>query len=594
MSLTLSTNLSSIITQRSLKQSSISLNQAIERMTTGYKINHAKDNAANYSIATNLSSKISAYEIAESNASMGLDMVQTASEALSTMSNLTSRLRALAVTAQNGTYGGRSLEALQKEADSITKELARINNNIGYNNVKVFQEVEEPAFISKITRKDTSSMIALEDVDENTAITSGTYSISTPEELVKLRRMNLNGKITQKATFVLADNIDLSGYSSGTGWEPIGTGMKVFSATFDGNGYTISNLYINSNGNEVGLFGYLLGANIKNLVLENANVSGRYNVGALVGNSGASTVTNCAVINSSVSGIQNIGGLAGNFSHTSITDSYSTGRVSAKTQSGKNFGGLVGAFTNNYSYSIKNSYSTCDVSGAINAGGLIGYNNAGGSAGSNIYIMNSYAAGRVSGIQNVGGFVGYQTANKYEGCYYNQETTGQSIGCGKGDEIGIEAVSTKEFAQLIESGNLPLVQYSSDDSVGRVPTSIVLQVGHSSAKASQISFDVGYVGITSLNGLVICGKNALTKIDKVIEAITKEETYLGALENRLTSALEEISINYENLVSSRSTIKDADIAEVSSEYIRNQILQQASATLMSTANQTPAIALRLL
>ena len=63
---------------------------------------------------------------------------------------------------------------------------------------------------------------------------------------------------------------------------------------------------------------------------------------------------------------------------------------------------------------------------------------------------------------------------------------------------------------------------------------------------------------------------------------------------RLESALDEISTQYENLVSSRSTLRDADIAEVSSHYIQQQILQQASATLMATANQAPAIALQLI
>lgn len=76
--------------------------------------------------------------------------------------------------------------------------------------------------------------------------------------------------------------------------------------------------------------------------------------------------------------------------------------------------------------------------------------------------------------------------------------------------------------------------------------------------------------------------------------IRTKTTELGGVQNRLQSALEQISISYQNLVSTRSTIRDADIAEESSEYIRYQILQQASATLLATANQTPAIALQLL
>ena len=66
------------------------------------------------------------------------------------------------------------------------------------------------------------------------------------------------------------------------------------------------------------------------------------------------------------------------------------------------------------------------------------------------------------------------------------------------------------------------------------------------------------------------------------------------MQNRLLSVLEEINTKQDNLISMQSTIRDADIAEVSSEYIRQQILQQASATLLATANQTPVIAIQLL
>ena len=86
----------------------------------------------------------------------------------------------------------------------------------------------------------------------------------------------------------------------------------------------------------------------------------------------------------------------------------------------------------------------------------------------------------------------------------------------------------------------------------------------------------------------------LNTIDTALDKVMSKQTELGSVQNRLESVLEEISIHYENLVSSRSTIRDADIAEESSAYIRNQILQEAAATLLATANQSPAIALQLL
>ena len=83
----INTNLSSLIVQSSLKSATKGLNTAIERMTTGFRINNARDNAANFSISTSMSTKISAYEVAEENASMGLDLVNTASGALDQMSD---------------------------------------------------------------------------------------------------------------------------------------------------------------------------------------------------------------------------------------------------------------------------------------------------------------------------------------------------------------------------------------------------------------------------------------------------------------------------------------------------------------------------
>ena len=86
----------------------------------------------------------------------------------------------------------------------------------------------------------------------------------------------------------------------------------------------------------------------------------------------------------------------------------------------------------------------------------------------------------------------------------------------------------------------------------------------------------------------------LDKIDGVIKTISERTTTLGSAQNRIESAVESISVQTENLTSSLSTLRDADVAEESSNYIKAQILQQASATLLATANQAPSIALSLI
>ena len=86
----------------------------------------------------------------------------------------------------------------------------------------------------------------------------------------------------------------------------------------------------------------------------------------------------------------------------------------------------------------------------------------------------------------------------------------------------------------------------------------------------------------------------LDEIDDVIDKINTNITDIGAAQNRLESASTAIDVQIENTTSSLSTIRDADVAEESSNYIQAQILQQAAATLLSTANQTPSIALSLI
>ena len=86
----------------------------------------------------------------------------------------------------------------------------------------------------------------------------------------------------------------------------------------------------------------------------------------------------------------------------------------------------------------------------------------------------------------------------------------------------------------------------------------------------------------------------LTHIDDAIDEISRRTTAIGAAQNRVESAVTAIDVQSQNLTSSLSTLRDTDVAEESSSYIQAQILQQASATLLATANQTPSIALNLI
>ena len=127
MALTINTNLSSLIVQSNLTKSTTQLNNAIERMTTGYKINHASDNAAGYSIAKNWQAKLSSLDVAADNAATGTDMLSTLEDNYALLSNHAQRIRDLTEQAANGTYGTASLNAIRSEIMSRMEEIIRFN-----------------------------------------------------------------------------------------------------------------------------------------------------------------------------------------------------------------------------------------------------------------------------------------------------------------------------------------------------------------------------------------------------------------------------------------------------------------------------------
>ncbi len=92
MALTINTNLSSMIVQQNLAKSTTQLNQAIERMTTGYKINHAADNAAGYSIARTWEAQLGSLDIAADNAATGADMLATLEDTYALVSSYVQRV----------------------------------------------------------------------------------------------------------------------------------------------------------------------------------------------------------------------------------------------------------------------------------------------------------------------------------------------------------------------------------------------------------------------------------------------------------------------------------------------------------------------
>ncbi len=137
MALTINTNISSLIAQKNLNKATSLLNQSIERMTTGYRINHASDNAAGYSIAESWETMLGSLDVAADNAATGADLLTTAEDTYTLLSSHLQRVRDLTEQAANGTYGLDSLKAIKSEIQARLDEIDRIAANSEFNGLKL-------------------------------------------------------------------------------------------------------------------------------------------------------------------------------------------------------------------------------------------------------------------------------------------------------------------------------------------------------------------------------------------------------------------------------------------------------------------------
>ena len=659
--LSINTNLSSLMVQQNLTKSTNALNTAIERLTTGYKINHAADNAANYSIARNMDSQISAYEVAADNIAMGTDMISTAMDSISLLQNRAERLMDLWNQAQNGTYGEQSIKAIQSEVNAIVDEINRIYENTEYNGIKLLgydlpdwaQGVKESAgninsaeahHIDDATVETYTHVEGLSDFSS-----ASTFAITTVEDLANLATLVNAGKDSSGKTFVMGADLDLTSWcaehmdENGVGgWDTIGdyagySDNKTFKGTFDGNGHVISGLKINKQTSNQGLFGCISDTStIKNVGIEGCDVKGFYKIGGLVGWSYGGTIESC-YSTGDVSGTgDSVGGLVGFSERGTIESCYSMCEVSGGVNSCQ-VGGLVGWSDGG---TIESCYSTGDVSGHSDVGGLAGYscgtiescystgdvsggNRVGGLVGqSSDTIESCYSTGNVSGDSEVGGLIGEAWFASYDieltdvaslGKVSGNSIVGTLIGSAcyeyDGDEGGSLTITNSISSIQMEIGFIGGATFDDCDGQGSVinpdydmsswlseikgvQTQATLQVGIYGDSSSRISTNTHLSDTIRIND--ISQTSAYDTIQGFLDKLSARSTELGAVYNRLQSAGESTTTAMENLTSSRSTIKDADVAKESSNYIKSQILQQASATLLATANQTPAIALQLL
>ena len=328
----------------------------------------------------------------------------------------------------------------------------------------------------------TGDVGTIADIDaaETTITMSGNYSITAsfgpfaggsgtaedPYQLADWYNLD-NLRDYLSSYFILTDDLDFNsiGYTElasetghdGKGWEPIGSLTDPFAGRLNGQGYEISNLFIDRpDESDVGLFGILdIAGVIENVGVVSGNVTGYNNAGGLVGRNDG-TIINNTYYTGNVTGNLNVGGLVGYNFFGTATDAYSAGIVTGQSNVGGLFGWDRGTTSDSYSTSsvtgddnvggltgknsgtASNSYATGSVTGDDNVGGLIGRNDIAGTA------SNSYSTGSVAGNTNVGGLVG-RNAGTVSNSFWDTETSGQGGSGGGTGEATEEMQSIATF-----------------------------------------------------------------------------------------------------------------------------------------------------
>jgi flagellin len=610
----INSNISSLNAQRNLNSSQASLATSLQRLSSGLRINSAKDDAAGLAISERFTTQIRGNEQAQRNANDGISLAQTAEGDLNTISNNLQRMRELAVQAANATNSDSDRKAIDGEVQALSAEIDRVAQNSSFNGTKLL----DGSFTAKnfqIGANNTSS-----DVIQISSIASArtsdlgsagsTYAASNTgtatTAALAAGDLTLNGqqvgasKIgalpgqSAASAFSIAEAINaVSGQSGVTATANpntvSGSASTDFTAiaadTFSINGINIG--AVAAGGTAAGQ-----GANVAaaiNLVSAQTGVTASAHA-----TSGALTLTaadgrdiniglNGTAVNATTAGTDkttflNQTGLAtGNVgTKANMTETVASGAFTAADASaaGETFTMTIDGTTlyTETSTAGTDTVTAAELDTALTSflSANTGYSKVGTFAGGDLQLRKADGTDVTVGLTST--FV--TAAGSFAGAIVGTATNGTAA------------------ANAANHGTISLSSTSADG--------IVLGGGG----ASKAGFTTGTTAATttsSVNSIasvnVLTAANAskaLDAIDGALQTINTSRASLGAYQNRFATVVDSLQTRTENLTASKSRITDADFAKETANLTRSQILQQAGTAMLSQANQLPQGVLSLL
>ncbi|EHX2820647.1 FliC/FljB family flagellin [Escherichia coli] len=556
MAQVINTNSLSLITQNNINKNQSALSSSIERLSSGLRINSAKDDAAGQAIANRFTSNIKGLTQAARNANDGISVAQTTEGALSEINNNLQRIRELTVQASTGTNSDSDLDSIQDEIKSRLDEIDRVSGQTQFNGVNVL--AKDGSMKIQVGANDGQTItIDLKKIDSDTLGLSG---------------FNVNGKGAVANAKATEADLTGAGFSQGA-VDTNGNSTWTKSTTTNYSAATTADLLstikdgstVTYAGTDTGLGvaagNYTYDANSKSYSFNANGLTGANTATALKGYLG--TGANTAKI--SIGGTEQEVNIA---KDGTITD----------TNGDALYLDITGNLTKNYAGSppaatLDNVLASATVNATIkfDSGMTVDYTAGTGANITGASISADDMAAKLSGKA-------YTVANGAES-YDVAAVTG--------------AVTTT-------AGNSPVYA----DADGKLTTSAsntVTQTYHEFANGN-IYDDKGSSLYKAADGSLTSeakGKSEATAdplkaLDEAISSIDKFRSSLGAVQNRLDSAVTNLNNTTTNLSEAQSRIQDADYATEVSNMSKAQIIQQAGNSVLAKANQVPQQVLSLL
>ena len=561
----------------------------LEKLSSGYKINRAGDDAAGLAISEKMRAQITGLETAQKNAKDGISLVQTAEGAMTEVHDMLNRMVELATQSANGTYDNTTDRAqMQKELNQLRDEIDRIADSSNFNGIKLFDGSMEADSV-KYSVGSASNL---------TILAGGTTAVGQAGTSTIVHK---DGQQASKTKFEIdLENISFTTTATGsqTVTVTIGTDTVTASVANGASGKDLANSIVGSTGEKE----VLLGGVSYNVTTDGSKLVFEMTDAAMDASTVAASFTGNFDV--TVTGVGTQGGTV-NLATQNITEGApKTGTILANTVTNAALGATdivdgkaitVGDVT--YVFASKKetldaikaaggNFKAVDISDLVDNNGALDNNKAGTGDALSEALSRLTVAAKDNNMFTVG-----QT-DDYKLTFQEKESYN---GNGKG---GRADLTTQEGVQKqIQTGTFTATKVAAKNGTGK---GLTLQIGDTADDYNQLKVSLGDMHVDSLGigDISIADQDSAAKAVEAIKAAINQVSdvrgTLGATQNRLDHTINNLSVMTENIQDAESTIRDTDVAAEMMAYTKNNILIQSAQAMLAQANQVPQGVLQLL